>query len=172
MSDTVVAILALWKRTLFLAAVAIAALAGGAHSNEPSGSADKAPARMSAGSQTFNAAGGADNAKTSERLREGTKLVDVIGTFQSAGGDSIAFSREDGKDSFRVLENLALQRVGQVLEEDRGTRKWIVSGVITEYRGANYLLVTKAVVQLQEGEAAAQVCAVALLVRPEIQSKR
>ena len=32
--------------------------------------------------------------------------------------------------------------------------QWVVSGVITEFRGANYLLVTKAVIRLQEGETA------------------
>jgi hypothetical protein len=53
-----------------------------------------------------------------------------------------------------VLENLALQRISQVLDENRGPRQWIVSGLITEYRGSNYLLVTKAVIQLQEGDSA------------------
>ena len=60
------------------------------------------------------------------------------------------------KDSFRVLENLALQRVSQMLEnENKGTRQWTVSGTITEYKGANYLLLTKTVVHPQEGDSAA-----------------
>jgi hypothetical protein len=100
--------------------------------------------------------GGENGSKASERLREGTKLIDVVGTFQSAGGDSISFSRDGGKDSFRVLENLALQRVSQALDDNRGgTRQWVVSGEITEFRGNNYLLVKK-FVQFQEGEAAAK----------------
>jgi hypothetical protein len=39
------------------------------------------------------------------------------------------------------------------LDEGRSPRQWIVSGVITEFKGSNYLLVTKAV--LREAEAVA-----------------
>jgi hypothetical protein len=97
----------------------------------------------------------AGKAKGTDRLREGTRLIDVIGAFQSVGGDSVSFSPGGNKDSFRVLENLALERVSRTLDENRGTRQWVVSGTITEYRGSNYLLLTKAVVQLHEGDAAA-----------------
>jgi len=92
--------------------------------------------------------------KPSERLRENTRLVDVAGTFQAIGGDSVAFQPSGGKDSLRVLENLALERISRSLEDNRGS-KWTVSGLVTEYRGSNYLLVTKAVTQQQEADAAA-----------------
>lgn len=88
--------------------------------------------------------------KGGERLREGTRLVDVIGTFQTLGADGVTFSPRGSKDSYRVLENLALERIGRALDETRGVRWWVVSGLITEYRGANYLLVTKAVMQPDE----------------------
>jgi hypothetical protein len=91
-------------------------------------------------------------AKPAERLREGTRVIDEIGTFQNVG-DRIAFLRGDDKDSYRVLENLALQRISIALDEGRSPRQWIVSGVITEFKGSNYLLVTKAV--LREAEAVA-----------------
>jgi hypothetical protein len=91
-----------------------------------------------------------------DRLREGTRLFDVAGTFVSIGTDSVTFSPAGSKDSYRVLENLNLQRISQQLDENRGTRQWVVSGLITEYRGANYLLVTKAVVQVQDGDSATQ----------------
>jgi hypothetical protein len=102
-------------------------------------------------------AGGLDAVKGAERLREGTRLIDVMGTFQAIGGDSVSFSptASGNKDSFRVLENLALERISTALEANRGPRQWIVSGTITEYRGTNYLLVTRAVIQLQEGDSAA-----------------
>jgi len=92
--------------------------------------------------------------KPNERLRENTRLVDVAGTFQAIGGDSVAFQPAGGKDSLRVLENLALERISRSLEDNRGS-KWTVSGLVTEYRGSNYLLVTKAVTQQQEADAAA-----------------
>lgn len=85
-----------------------------------------------------------------ERLREGTRLVDVVGTFQAIGADGITFSPRGSKDSYRVLENLALERIGRAMDETRGARQWVVSGLITEYRGANYLLVSKAVMQAEE----------------------
>ena len=91
-------------------------------------------------------------AKPAERLREGTRLIDEVGTFQNVG-DRIAFVPGD-KDSYRVLENLQLQRIGQSLDGARGQQLWVVSGVITEFCGANYLLVTKASIQSQEGAAA------------------
>jgi hypothetical protein len=95
------------------------------------------------------------NLKTSERLREGTRLIDVTGMLVSAGPDNVTFSPDGSRDSYRLLENLQLQRVSQVLDENRDPRKWVISGLITEYRGANYLLLTKAVVQQQDGDSAA-----------------
>ena len=92
--------------------------------------------------------------RSGERLREGTRLVDVVGTFQAIGADGITFSPRGSKDSYRVLENLALERIGRALDESRGTRLWVVSGLITEYRGANYLLISKAVMQAEESAAA------------------
>jgi hypothetical protein len=109
----------------------------------------------SATETTSTATSGAGKAKGTDRLREGTRLIDVVGSFQSVGGDSVSFSPGGNKDSFRVLENLALERVSRTLDENRGTRQWVVSGTITEYRGSNYLLLTKAVVQLHEGDTAA-----------------
>ena len=80
-----------------------------------------------------------------QRLREGSRLNDVAGEFDFAG-DRIAFFPADSKESFRVLENLALERVSRILSEGQNKPQWSVSGVITEYRGVNYLLVTKAVI--------------------------
>jgi hypothetical protein len=88
-----------------------------------------------------------DEEKLGERLREGTRLTDVSGSFQIAG-DRISFHPDGGKgESYRVLENLALERVDRFLGQARGTPTWTVSGVITEFRGTNYLLVAKAMVR-------------------------
>ena len=92
--------------------------------------------------------------KPVDRLREGTRLTDELGTFQLSG-DRIAFVPGGGaKDSLRVLENLALQRISFALDDSHGQGQWLVSGIITEYRGANYLLITKAVIPPQERDAA------------------
>lgn len=88
----------------------------------------------------------AEGARNVERQREGTKLVDVAGRFEQAG-DRITFQPGGERESFRMLENLALERVGQVLAESRVKHDWTISGVLTEYRGANYLLLQKAVIK-------------------------
>ena len=56
-----------------------------------------------------NANSASGKAKGADRLREGTRLIDVAGAFQSVGGESVTFSPGGNKDSFRVLENLAFE---------------------------------------------------------------
>ena len=101
------------------------------------------PPRVAPPGQSVAGGNGASG-KGNERLREGTRLIDVTGSFLVNGN----------KESYRVLQNLALQRVSFALEDNRALRQWIISGTITEFRGQNYLLLTKAVIQLPDGEAA------------------
>ena len=89
---------------------------------------------------------GENDRASGERQREGTRLTDVGGRFELAG-DRITFHSASGRESYRLLENLALERVGQVLSESRAKQDWTVSGTLTEFRGANYLLLTKAVIK-------------------------
>ena len=92
--------------------------------------------------------------KPAEKLREGTRLIDESGGFTRVG-ERVSFAPGGSREPLRCLENLALERISRAIDESQGQRQWVVSGVITEFRGANYLLVTKAVIQLQEGETAA-----------------
>ena len=77
-------------------------------------------------------------------LREGSKLDKVLGKFQTVGG-RMQFRLQDRNVRLTVLENLASERVSRALGESRSQRTWEVSGVITEFRDSNYLLVTRAV---------------------------
>lgn len=86
------------------------------------------------------------------RLREGVELTAIGGTFKSTG-DRITFYPDDRSDSLRALENQTLERIWSVLQET-SEREWTVSGVVTEYRGSNYLLVTRAVVKAKDAAAA------------------
>ena len=79
---------------------------------------------------------------SSKRYREGDTLNQQRGAFHLAGG-RITFHPEGG-GALRVLENLALERIGNELEK-RPDREWIAGGKVTEYRGGNYLLVSRAV---------------------------
>ncbi len=80
-----------------------------------------------------------------QRLREGSLIKDLPGTFVSAG-ERIAFYPSDQDTALPVLENQALERVAGMLEQAPG-RVWSVSGTVTEFRGRNYLLISRAVVR-------------------------
>jgi hypothetical protein len=135
-----------------LAAIAASSWAAAQNRDVP-GSVANVPSTIHPSPSSAPQGSSATGAKASERLREGTRLVDVVGTFQSIGGESVTFTPAGSggnKDSFRVLENLALQRVSQELEGNKGARQWTVSAEVTEYKGSNYLLLKKIVVHPQE----------------------
>ena len=88
----------------------------------------------------------AETAISDGLMREGAKLVEQIGEFQKSG-DQVNFYLPNRKTELRVLPNLALERVVRILEDNPSVRTWNVSGVITEYQGENYLLLTRAVLK-------------------------
>lgn len=75
--------------------------------------------------------------------REGTQLREERGRFEFSG-DRIAFITAETKTRFIGLENLNLQRIAQISAGSADSLEWTVSGVITEFQGTNYLLVTRA----------------------------
>ncbi|TWT30120.1 hypothetical protein [Blastopirellula retiformator] len=89
---------------------------------------------------TDRASAQADEKRRRNRVREGTRITDSIGQFDWVG-DRLRFVSDDGSQDFRVLENLAMERVAQSMEQSASKITWTVSGVVTEYRGSNYLLV-------------------------------
>lgn len=92
-----------------------------------------------------------------QRLREGTRLMDVPGRFEAVG-DQVNFVFGESGESMRVLENLSLQRVSRVLGQTQDSTQWTVCGTITEYNNTNYLFLTKAV---QAGKSVAKESAAA-----------
>lgn len=80
------------------------------------------------------------------RLREGTQLTDMLGQFRLTG-DRASFVPADGSGKFLTLENLTLDRVTQTISEDPNPLEWVVSGTITEYKGGNYLLLSRAILK-------------------------
>jgi hypothetical protein len=85
----------------------------------------------------------APQASAQQRMREG-EVVEFVGTLELSG-DRAVFHPQEGGEPLRLLENLALERVTRVLSESHGEHQWQVRGELTEYRGANYLLLLKAV---------------------------
>jgi len=123
--------------------------------NEPSTSASAKPTDASvAGSRSATEKSAADSPGTprieggqvSGRWREGSRLIDQLGCFKVTG-DHVTFVSSDGKLKFDGLENLAIERIARTIGDSPDQLEWSISGVITEYRGANYLLVTQAVLK-------------------------
>jgi hypothetical protein len=84
--------------------------------------------------------------KPKDRVREGTELQDVLGTFRLTG-DRATFYPAEGAGKFGGLENQTLERVATVIAEDPATMEWLVTGTITEFKGNNYILVTRAILK-------------------------
>ena len=78
------------------------------------------------------------------RVREGTQVEKIEGHFKLTG-DRVTFITADGKQRFGGLENLALERIARIVKDSPAQLRWTIAGVITEYRSANYVLVTHAV---------------------------
>lgn len=85
------------------------------------------------------------------RVREGSHFMNQRGSFRLAG-DRVAFQLADVDRRLIVLENLTLERIAAQLAKSSDKSVWSVSGTITEYRGSNYLLVTRAVLKSEAGE--------------------
>jgi len=88
------------------------------------------------------------------RHREGTQVVARRGRIERRG-DRFVFLGVEPAVQWIVLENLALERILRVIEtEDSDDVEWTVDGMVTEFRGVNYLLLRRTVVR-SAGERAA-----------------
>ena len=122
-----------YGKTLLLAGLAGLCCSLAVHSEEPSASRPNYSSPMNG------------TRRTQRRLRQGTELSKVQGQFRLAGDRVSFYPGEMEVKEITVLENLALERVISLVGE--GTRhEWVVSGTITEFRGKNYLLLTRAVI--------------------------
>lgn len=79
------------------------------------------------------------------RVREGA-LLDTTGYFKVTG-DRALFTTADGSARFTGLENLNLERIAIAVSESPDPLLWSVTGTVTEFRGTNYLLVTRALLK-------------------------
>ena len=79
------------------------------------------------------------------RLREGTVLTDEGGRFRQDGDGAVFISEK--QIEFVALENLNLERVARTLKgsDESESIRWSVSGMVTEFNGRNFLLITRAV---------------------------
>src|SRR5260221_11590051 len=138
-----------------LIALGILSTAATLTANEPSTPATAKPTDASVAgtrSATENSATNSpgtpriEGGQVSGRWREGSRLIDQLGYFKVTG-DHVTFVSTDGKLKFDGLENLAIERIARTIGDSPDQLEWSISGTITEYRGANYLLVTQAVLK-------------------------
>lgn len=85
-----------------------------------------------------------DKPVAGSQLREGSEFLDQRGYFKQVR-DRVIFFTADGKRQLVGLENLALERVQRSVSDNPTQQDWIVSGTATEFRGANYLLIRRAI---------------------------
>lgn len=98
------------------------------------------------GSAASETGGGVADSSPREvvRLREGT-VLELQGTFRLAGDRMMFYCEGDGR-RFGTLENLNLERIARRVSESAEALQWNVTATVTEFQGANYLLVSRAVV--------------------------
>jgi hypothetical protein len=146
--------LSLISRSL-LVALGILSIATALTANEPSTSASAKPTdasvvkpRSAVEKPAADSPGTPriEGGQVSGRWREGSRLIDQLGYFKVTG-DHVTFVSSEGKLKFDGLENLAIERIARTIGDSPDQLEWSISGVITEYRGANYLLVTQAVLK-------------------------
>jgi len=92
-----------------------------------------------------NAASRTSSDVSKRRIREGTTIHDRAGYFRQ-DGDGATFVTEGGLE-FGGLPNLNLERVVRTLKtlDESKSNRWSVSGVVTEFSGRNFLLISRAV---------------------------
>jgi hypothetical protein len=101
---------------------------------------------LQAGSAQANFSPGATGKPDpSQRLREGREVRDLQATFQVVG-ERMSCRIPSVNATVTVLENLALERVYEMLTRYEDTTSWEIEGTITENHGRNYLLLRRAVV--------------------------
>jgi len=111
------------------------------------------PARPPAGSSSKDNGSDVDSPAIPDQVvdddstidREGTQVRKLRGQFIEVGR-RWEFTSDHGSISYRLLENLALQRAAAAIRQDAEDNHWTVHGTLTEFEGRNYLLL-KAIVR-------------------------
>lgn len=81
----------------------------------------------------------ASRAPATVKSREGTQVESVRGRIVEIGR-RWALVTDEGDQTYRILENLALERIARAVRSEPTDDHWSVSGTLTEFSGQNYLL--------------------------------
>jgi hypothetical protein len=92
-----------------------------------------------------NATAPVETERASTRLREGREVREPQAVFQWMG-ERMNCVLPQHKTSVIVLENLALERVYELMSRQESVATWEIEGVVTEHQGRNYILLKRAVI--------------------------
>jgi hypothetical protein len=122
----------------------------------PTGQTNARPLQPAGGAPAVDATSGtgaiAPGAPQLNVMREGSYIVDRVGRLtKSSEGQGWEFMFEADGQALKdppvvVLPNLKLMLMEDQLKETRRDLKFRVTGMVTEYRGRNYVLLEKVVV--------------------------
>jgi hypothetical protein len=122
----------------------------------PTGQTSARPLQPAGGTPAVDATSGsgavAPGAPQLNVMREGSYIVDRVGRLtKSSEGQGWEFAFEADGQALKdppvvVLPNLKLMLMEDQLKETRRDLKFRVTGMVTEYRGRNYVLLEKVVV--------------------------
>lgn len=127
-----------------------AAVASAAPSTAPSTPAATTPPAAEARRSPVADAPGTEQTKADGiKTREGSEWKNQRGRFTLVG-DRVSFTPSDRALNIVVLENLNLERIVRTIEESRTVAdadqlEWTIDGVLTEFRGTNFLLLNRSV---------------------------
>jgi len=79
------------------------------------------------------------------RIREGTAFKGKHVFFRETGDQIVLYTVEDSQ-RFACLKNLALERILATMQEKPERQFWKIDGEFTEFRGENFVLISRAVV--------------------------
>jgi len=104
------------------------------------------PPQAAAATSAPSAVGRMEGGQAGGRWREGSRLIDQVGSFKLAG-ERVTFVSADGKLKFDCLENLCAERISRTITDSPDSLQWSVCGTVTECHGTNYVLLTQAVLK-------------------------
>ena len=129
-----------WRKnaTVLLGCVVASALLGGA-------TPDSGTKRLGGDSAKAPAGNGSkDSLGSLSVLREGTQIEGTAGVIRQVASGFIFTETDNGRELL-LLENLALERLARLVERSNRAILCYATGTVTEYRGVNYLLLERTV---------------------------
>ncbi len=85
-------------------------------------------------------------------VHEGKRIFEREGRFDTGEDGAALFVFASGNEPMRLLENALRQHMEDASQQGMVALSWRVSGLVTVYRGKNYLLLTKAIRVMPEEE--------------------